>query len=347
MPLLTSQHLNKKDNPKMGSSSYSDDFYRDRVSSRAASGTPAFKYDDDIKRGKVAAGVHDSLNIKNKIREARDSKEHPNSTPIAVVFDETGSMGGVPKIMQANLPKLMGLLLRKGYIEDPQILFGAVGDYVNREKAPLQIGQFESGIEMDDNITNIFLEGQGGGSYQESYQNAMYFFAHRTSCDAFEKRGKKGYLFLVGDEMPYSKSSASELQTLIADDIKDGVTIERIVASCQEKWEVFFIIPSGTSHFSDPELFDHWAKLIGAQHVMKLEDPAAICETIGLTVGVCEGTAGDDLHADLKDVGATAHVANVATSSVGAIAADRALAKVGTGGTLPAKKGRSEKIERL
>ena len=200
---------------------------------------------------------------------------------------------------------------------------------------------------MDDNITNIFLEGQGGGSYQESYQNAMYFFAHRTSCDAWEKRTRKGYLFLIGDEMPYAKSSETELRALIADDIEVGSTIEQIVAAVLEKWEVFFIIPSGTSHFSDPELFNHWAGLIGAQHVMKLEDPAAVCETIGLTIGVCEGTAGDDLHADLKDVGTTAHVASVATATVGAIAADRALAKVGTGGSLPAKKGRSAATERL
>src|SRR5271166_399556 len=331
----------------MGSSHYSDEFYKDRVADRVTTGNATFAYDADIRRGKVAAKVHDTLNIHNKIREARDSKEHPNSIPIAVMFDQTGSMAGVPKIMQANLPKLMGLLLRKGYCEDPQVLFGAIGDYVNREKAPLQVGQFESGIEMDDNITNIFLEGQGGGSYQESYQNALYFFGHRTSCDAFEKRGKKGYLFLIGDEMPYSRSSETELRALIADTIEVGATIEQIIAAVTEKWEVFFIIPKGTSHFSDPELFNHWANLLSPQHVMKLEDPAAICETIGLTIGVCEGTAGDDLHADLKDVGTTATIATVATSSVSAIAADRALAKVGTGGSLPAKKGRSESTERL
>lgn len=331
----------------MGSSHYSDDFYRDRVADRAASGRATFAYDADIRAGKVKAGVHATLDIKNKIREARDSKEHPNSTPIGVIFDQTGSMAGVPIVMQENLPKLMGLLLRKGYIEDPQILFGAIGDYHAREKAPLQIGQFESGIEMDDNITNIFLEKGGGGTYEESYQNAMYFMAHRTSCDAFEKRGKKGYLFLIGDEKPYAKTSERELRDLIADDIKGGASIEEIVAAVQEKWEVFFIIPAGTSHYNDPELVDRWAGLIGAQHVMKIEHPEAICETIGLTIGICEGTAGEDHAADLKDVGASARVVSTATAATGAIAADRALAKVGTGGSLPAKKGRSAATEQL
>jgi hypothetical protein len=175
----------------MGYSSYSDDFYKDRVDARARTGTPTFIHDADIRKGKVAAGVHDSLNIKGKVRESRDSTTHPNSTAIGVVFDETGSMAETPLIFQRQLPKLMGLLLRKGYIEDPQILFGAIGDYPNGERASLQLGQFESGIEMDDCITHIYLEKQGGGTYEESYQNALYYFAQRTSCDCYEKRGKK------------------------------------------------------------------------------------------------------------------------------------------------------------
>lgn len=330
----------------MGYSSYSDDFYNDRVADRAATGTPTFSYDADIRSGKVDAKVHDSLNIHGKIRESRDSKEHPNSNPIAVIFDQTGSMAEVPMRMQAKLPNLMGLLLRKGYIEDPQVLFGAIGDYNNGERAPLQIGQFESGIEMDDNITHIYLERSGGGTYEESYQNALYYFAHRTSCDAFEKRGKKGYLFLIGDEMAYSRSTRAELEALIGDGAQKDATLEEIMTAVKEKWEVFFIIPKGTSHYSDPKLEAFWKKYLG-QNVIKLEDPEAVCEVIGATIGLFEGTVdGDSVGKDLKDVGARDSIVHVATSAVDAIAKDRALAKVGTG-TLPAKTGRSAKNERL
>jgi|SRR5271170_3679849 len=331
----------------MGSSSYSDDFYKDRVATRAATGTPTFIHDAAIRAGTSAAKVHDTLNIHGKIREARDSKEHPNSRPIGVIFDVTGSMAGVPRIMQEKLPQLMGLLLRKAYIEDPQVLFGSIGDHQCGDRAPLQIGQFESGIEMDDNVTHIFLEGGGGGSYEESYQNALYYFAHRTSCDAFEKRGQKGYLFLIGDEMAYPRSTKAELQELIGDGAQGDASLEEIMTAVKEKWEVFFIIPKGTSHYSDPKLENFWKKHLG-QNVIKLEDPNAICEVIGATVGICEGTTtGDALAADLKDVGARDSIVHVATSSVEGIAKDRALANVGTGGTLPAKTGRSDKNERL
>jgi hypothetical protein len=330
----------------MGGSSYSDDIYRDRVADRAATATPTFKHHDDVKTGKAVSALHDTLNIHGKIREARDSAAHPNSTPIGVIFDVTGSMASVPRRMQEKLPQLMGLLLRKGYIVDPQILFGAIGDF-HSDKVPLQIGQFESGIEMDDNITHIYLEGGGGGSYEESYQNALYFFAHRTSCDAWEKRGKKGYLFLIGDEKPYSRSTKSELAALIGDGAQDDVPLKDIMSAVLEKWNVFFIIPKGTNHFGDPELKKCWAALIGDQHVILLDDPDAVCETIGVAIGLCEGaTTGDDLHHDLKDVGASHAVVAATARGLDALAKSTALAKTGTG-TLPEKATKSSSTERL
>lgn len=331
----------------MGYSSYSDDFYKDRVADRKAKGTPTFIHDASVRSGKTKAGVHDSLNIHGKIREARDSKEHPESTPIAVIFDETGSMASVPIMMQQKLPQLMGLLLRKGYIKDPQVLFGAIGDYNNGEAAPLQIGQFESGIEMDDNITHIFLEGSGGGTYEESYQNAMYFMAHRTSCDAWEKRGKKGYLFLIGDEMAYSRSTKAELNALIGDGAQKDATLEEIVEAVKEKWNVFFIIPKGTSHYNDPRLKNFWTDLIGGQNVIMLENPEAVCETIGLAIGLLEGTTtGDDMASDLKDVGASKALIAATVGGLDGLAKSTALMKSGTG-SLPEKKERSGKTERL
>jgi len=194
----------------MGGSSWSNKSYTNKVRSRASAGIPTFDYDSKIKSG-AASGVHPDLDIKGKIREARDSAAHPESKPIGVVFDVTGSMRDVPARMQKKLPELMGLILRKGYLKDPQICFGAVGDTYS-DQYPLQIGQFESGIEMDDNLTKVVLEGNGGGQNRESYQNALYYFAHRTSCDAWEKRGQKGYIFMTGDEHPYLTSTRLELE---------------------------------------------------------------------------------------------------------------------------------------
>ena len=183
----------------MGSGRWSTDVYDAAARFRAASGASAFAYSDG-----GATQVHPALDPRGVMRESRDSAEHPESLAIAVLFDVTGSMRGVPRALQAKLPQLLGLLLRKGYVEHPQIMFGAIGD-ATCDRAPLQVGQFESDNRMDDDLGRILLEGGGGGQKTESYELAMYFMARHTAIDCFDKRGRRGYLFIIGDEMAYPR----------------------------------------------------------------------------------------------------------------------------------------------
>jgi hypothetical protein len=99
-------------------------------------------------------------------RESRDSATHPNSLAIALALDVTGSMGAIPVLMATKLlPQFMKILLDVR-IPDPQVLFLAVGD-AHCDKAPLQVGQFESSAElMDQWLTWTYLEG-GGGDYTD------------------------------------------------------------------------------------------------------------------------------------------------------------------------------------
>lgn len=346
----------------MGGSHWSDDHYTSRVHDRAKRSAPTFSYDADYRAGRVDRKVHDSLDIKGKVRESRDSDAHPESLAIAVLFDVTGSMADKPEIMQKKLPQLMGMLIRKGYVKDPQVLFGAIGDYFS-DRVPLQVGQFESGIEMDDNLTHFVLERGGGGSYEESYQNALYFFAHRTSIDCFEKRNKRGYLFIIGDEHAYSRTPASQLREVLgelpdaeaaklptrgaaeplANKQTGDIDIEQIVHACQEKYNVFFMIPRGTHHYDDPELVRYWGKLLGEDHVVRIEEAEAICEAIAIAVGICEGTTDSDDIA--KDAGSKA-MALVVSKALDPLAKNSALVRAGAG-DLPGSDKRSDSIERL
>lgn len=98
------------------------------------------------------------------IRESRDSDNHPNSLPIIIALDLTGSMGRIPHdLVKDGLPKIMGGIIQNG-IPDPQVLFLGVGDH-ECDKAPLQVGQFESGDEeLDLWLTRTYIEGGGGGN---------------------------------------------------------------------------------------------------------------------------------------------------------------------------------------
>ena len=136
--------------------------------------------------------MHDSMNPKGiAFRECRDSETHPNTLPIIISLDVTGSMREIPKqLMKSGLPKLVGNLIQKG-IKDPSILFTAVGDH-NYDDAPLQVGQFESGdAEMDLWLSRTWLEGGGGSNFGESYLLSWYFAARYTKLDSFEKRNSK------------------------------------------------------------------------------------------------------------------------------------------------------------
>ncbi|MGX7671601.1 hypothetical protein [Plantactinospora sp. DSM 117369] len=284
----------------MGSGRWSTDVYSAAASYRAATGASPFAYSD----GGARTAHPDLSPYKVTARESRDSAEHPHSTPIAVLFDVTGSMRDVPRVLQAKLPQLLGLLLCKGYARDPQILFGAVGD-ATCDRVPLQIGQFESDNRMDDQLANIVLEGGGGGQQTESYELAMYFMARHTELDSVRKRGRPGYLFLIGDELPYDRVKPAEVRRVIGDQLTEPIAVTEIVRELRRSFEVYYILPSGSNYAGDPRTLNAWRKLLG-QNVLELDDLDAVCETIALTVGL--GEQSIDLDAglrDLDDVGST------------------------------------------
>lgn len=315
----------------MGGTSYSDDMYSSRMRSTAASGKSYFSHSSAIHSGATASKVHEKLDpsIKNKagklIRESFDSKEHPNSVPIAVLFDVTGSMSTIPQIFIKKLGSLMKLLVKKGYVVDPHILFGAIGD-ATCDDVPLQIGQFEAGNEMDDVLSLIHLEGGGGGQQTESYELGMYYMARHTDMDAYNKRGKKGYLFLMGDETPYSHVKKSEVADVIGDALQENIPTEEILAELRTKFEVFWIMPGGTSYFDNPTINAHLKKLFG-QNLLKLPNADDVCELIASTIGLCEGHDLNDIKDDLVAVGANKTSVDNALATITAFAKTKSVKK--------------------
>jgi hypothetical protein len=307
----------------MGSTRWSDDHYKGRAKLRAAAGRDAFEYDHAVKQGAAECRVHDKMDPHGvTVRESRDSDAHPESHAVGVLFDVTGSMQSVPRILQANLPRLMGLLIRKGYLEHPQILIGAIGD-ATCDAAPLQVGQFESGIEIEEDLGKLYLEGGGGGHITESYELAMYFMAHHTALDCFENRGKRGYLFVIGDEMPYPHVKRREVERCIGDRLQANLPVEDLIAALERTYDVYFVLPKMTNHWNNPAVHRRWVQLLG-QNVLRLEDPAGICELIASTIGLAEGKVDlEELAEDLKESGASASVAGAVGKALVGVVGDK------------------------
>jgi hypothetical protein len=325
----------------MGGGSWDSSAYTAATSARVASGVGAFDYTDKVRSGR-ASGIHETLDPAKMVnpapstysfplRESRDSDEHPNSVPVAMIFDVTGSMGGIPRVLQEKLPRLMDVIIDKAGLSDPQVLVGAVGDSYS-DSYPFQVGQFESDNRFDEQLRQIILEGGGGGQTKESYALAYRFAADHTAADAFEKRGKKGYFFTMGDEAPWPTVTASEVSKIFGIAGAEEETIESLLARATERWEIFHLFAEDGSYRNNVAIHERWQKLLG-ERLIAVEDSSLVCEVIAGIIHMIENAY--DADRVVADIGLSGKAASVVKNALVPIAGSSLVSKAGrTGGAL-------------
>ena len=302
----------------MGSGHYDSSVTYCAITRADTTGASLMRHAADVTSGRVEAAVHPSLDPKRlnreglNIRESRDNADHPTSRPVVVIFDTTSSMRHVPEACVRQLPDLMDKLKQHAFLPDPQILFGAINDATTYPVAALEIGQFESGNQMDGVITNILSsQGGGGGSSQESYELAAYYLARHTELDSLEKRKEKGYLFIIGDEKPYSFVSKEEVKQWIGDTIQANIPTADIFDELKEKFIVFWIFPRQAQNGNSTAIHNHIKELVG-QNFILLPDTKNLCDTIVTAIAIHEGWEADAVAKALAaDTKAATHAAEV------------------------------------
>ena len=85
-----------------------------------------------------------------------------------------------------------------------------------------------SNIRIADQLKMIWLEKGGGGNSHEGYHLPWYFAAQHTQIDCFEKRGRKGYLFTVGDEEPPEELLARHAKAIFGDSLQRDTSMGSI-----------------------------------------------------------------------------------------------------------------------
>jgi hypothetical protein len=217
-----------------------------------------------------------------EVRESRDSDEHPESMSIILGLDVTGSMRDIPHyLVKEGLPMIMGKLIQNG-LQHPQVLFLGIGDH-ECDKAPLQVGQFESSDELLDKwLTDVYLEGGGGGNYGESYLLAWYFAAFHTSIDCFEKRKQKGFLFTIGDEPCLKDLPDSALKKIMGPGQYKKYTHTELLEKAQEKYEVYHIHVVHSGARDDDDIAD-WKQLM-KDRLIVVYNKDAVASTISDTI---------------------------------------------------------------
>ena len=174
------------------------------------------------------------------MREARDSEDHPKSTPIMIGVDVTGSMGYLStQIVKESLNDLMQSLYSGGFIRDPQLLFAAIGDVV--DQAPLQVTQFESDIRIAEQLMDLWLEGRGADA-PEDYELLWYFAARHTDIDSFNKRGEKGFCISIGDAGCHSTLAADAVKGIFGESVPHDLSSADLATEAASKYELFHIL---------------------------------------------------------------------------------------------------------
>lgn len=206
------------------------------------------------------------------IRECLDSDEHPETKPVLLALDVTGSMGDAATEASKQLNIIMEDLYKT--LKDVEFCVMGIGDLVC-DRYPIQISQFESDIRIADQMEKIYFEFGGGGNMYESYTAAWYMGARHTKLDCW-KRGQKGILITIGDEYLNPYLPMEKLNTDTGDTVQGDVDTKDLYAEVSEKYDVYHIhvnhLKDYSPRYSYINVKPTFAKVIGDQNIMCCED---------------------------------------------------------------------------
>ena len=209
---------------------------------------------NEIFKNKSVDPKYDPRNINT--RESRDSADSPESTPIIIGFDDTGSMGYLAQeIAKNSLNKTLTEIYNKNPVTNPHVMCAAIGNA--GDVGPLQVTQFEADIKIVEQLLDLWIPLRGCGDSGDPL--IWYFAAKHTSIDSWEKRGKKGFLFTIGDDSIKGHIYCHYFNEIFGDEIKGSyLEIEDILEMAQEKYHVFHIITKPLKS----DVVDKWLALL-------------------------------------------------------------------------------------
>ena len=181
--------------------------------------------------------LHPMLDPKNVMRECCDSEDHPESMPVILALDVTGSMGPASAEVAKKMNEVMTRLY--GTIKDVEFMVMGIGD-LSYDRVPIQISQFEADIRIAEQLDMVYMEHGGGGNGFESYTAAWYMGARHTKLDC-RKRGEKGLIITMGDESLNPYLPRVPLARVTGDPLEADVETKRLYREAAEKFEIYHL----------------------------------------------------------------------------------------------------------
>ncbi len=210
--------------------------------------------------------LNEALNPKGVIRECRDSEEHPNTIPVILALDVTGSMGQAAVEVAKTINVIMTDLYDK--IKDVEFMIMGIGDFYS-DCVPLQVSQFESDIRIAEQLDKVFFEFGGGGNLFESYTAAWYFGSRHCDLDCW-KRNKKGIIITMGDERlnPYLPKigNYTSISSVIGDNVQSDIETKDLYAEAKEKFDIYHLNVEHGRSYDKENIISSWREFLDENH---------------------------------------------------------------------------------
>lgn len=210
-----------------------------------------------------SSSLDPALDPKNVIRECLDSPEHPETKPVILALDVTGSMSDAALETASSLNKIMTNLF--GKVKDIEFLTMGIGDFAY-DRCPLQVSQFESDIRIAEQMDKIYFEFGGGGNSYESYTAAWKFGLNNTKLDCYDKRGKKALLITMGDERINPYIDATRWYKVVGESCQ-AIDTKRIYKEASKKFEIYHIHVDHHAYGYEDSA-DSFKEVLPEQHVI-------------------------------------------------------------------------------
>jgi len=240
-----------------------------------------------------AKTIDSALDPKNVIRECCDTEEHPNTIPVILALDVTGSMGQAAVEVAKKLNVIMTKLYEK--ITDVEFLIMGIGDLAY-DNCPIQASQFESDIRIAEQLDKIYFEFGGGGNGYESYTAAWYFGSRHTKLDCLN-RGRKGIIITMGDEQlnPYLplRGRRSGLIEATGDNLQSDVETNDLYNEASQKFNIYHLDVNHGRRWDEEEIEKSYKKYLDDTHFRKVTMDSITNEIVDIIINEAENNVTD------------------------------------------------------
>ena len=226
----------------MGSGCWVESKFIEAKATRGFSVTDSF-VDSSTQSTFKAERMSDKLNPYGVVRECCENEEHPNTIPIILGLDVTGSMNQACKACLDSLNQVILQLYEK--FPDVEIAVAGIGDF-SWDQSPFQLSQFESDVRIAENIFDLYIENGGGSNSWESYTALWYAGLYHTKLDCWN-RGQKGILISLGDEMLNPMLPKNTINRVFGDTVQADIETEELYQKTSEKYDIYHIAVTNDS----------------------------------------------------------------------------------------------------